>query len=136
MSQDDIDTIARLPYSSLISDSLYGNMENPHPRLYGAFPHFLRDFVLERKVLDLSEAIRKMTSLPAWRVGLKNRGFLRSGYKADILIFDPADFMDHADYLAPSKLSTGLDYVLVDGKICYREGQLIHHGVGEFFISS
>jgi N-acyl-D-amino-acid deacylase len=131
MSQEDIDTIAKLPYSSLISDSLYGNIQNPHPRLYGSFPRFLRDFVRERKVLDLPAAIRKMTALPAQRVGLKNRGMLRPGYRADILIFDPANFRDNADYVTPTKLSTGLDYALIYGKICYRNGKLLHRDAGE-----
>jgi N-acyl-D-amino-acid deacylase len=131
MSRDDIDTIARLPYSSLISDSLYGNMKNPHPRLYGSFPRFLRDFVLERKVLELPLAIRKMTALPCQRLCLKKRGMLRPGYRADILIFDPFNFRDNADYLAPVNLSTGLDYALVDGKISYCDGKLIRRDAGK-----
>jgi N-acyl-D-amino-acid deacylase len=125
MSMEDVDTIARLPYSSLISDALYGDMRNPHPRLYGAFPRFFRDFVVERKILDLPTAIRKMTSQPACRVGLKDRGLLRPGCRADILIFNPAQFRDRADYLAPTQLSTGLDYAIIGGKIAYRQGQLL-----------
>ena len=131
MSPEDIDTIARLPYSSLISDSLYGDMKNPHPRLYGAFPRFLRDFVHKRNVLDLSTAIRKMTAMPAYRAGLKDRGLLRPGYKADILIFDPDNFRDEADYLHPAKLSSRLDYAIVNGKITYRDGKLICRDAGE-----
>jgi N-acyl-D-amino-acid deacylase len=130
MSVEDIDTIARLPYSSLISDALYGDMKNPHPRLYGAFPRFLRDFVRERKILELPAAICKMSSMPAKRVGLKDRGLLRQGYQADILIFDPANFRDQADYLSPAKLSTGLDYAIVGGKIAYREGKMLRRDAG------
>jgi N-acyl-D-amino-acid deacylase len=130
MSVEDLDTIARLPYSSLISDALYGNMQSPHPRLCGAFPRFLREFVRERKVLELPVAIRKMSAMPAQRVGLNDRGFLRPGYTADILIFDPENFRDRADYFIPRELSTGLDYVLVGGKIAYREGKLLRRDAG------
>jgi N-acyl-D-amino-acid deacylase len=125
MCLEDIDAIARLPYSSLISDALYGDRKNPHPRLYGAFPRFLRDFVRERKVLDLPTAIHKMTALPAQRVGLNDRGLLRPGYRADILIFDPEDFRDNAEYLAPTRLATCLDYAIIGGKTAYREGELL-----------
>jgi N-acyl-D-aspartate/D-glutamate deacylase len=129
LCQEDIDTVARLPYSSLISDSLYGDLAHAHPRLYGAFPRFLADFVRERKVLELPAAIRKMTSMPARRVGLKDRGLLRPGYRADILVFDPANFRDEADYDSPAKLSTGLYYVHVAGTTGNRAGTLTrpHH---------
>jgi N-acyl-D-amino-acid deacylase len=130
MSVEDIDTIAQLPYSSLISDALYGDMKNPHPRLYGAFPRFLRDFVRERKVLDLPAAIHKMTAMPAGRLGLKDRGLLRPGLRADILIFDAERFQDQADYLKPAVLATGLDYALVGGKIAYRKGALLERNGG------
>jgi N-acyl-D-amino-acid deacylase len=125
MSTEDIDTIARLPYSSLISDALYGDMRNPHPRLYGSFPRFLRDFVLERKVLDLPAAIRKMSAQPARRLGLKDRGLLLPGLRADLLIFDPERFRDQADYLAPARLAVGLDYAVINGKIAYRQGTIL-----------
>jgi N-acyl-D-amino-acid deacylase len=130
MSVEDIDTIARLPYSSLISDALYGDMKNPHPRLYGAFPRFLRDFVRDRKVLDLPTAIRKMTSQPAGRVGLKDRGLLRPGCRADILVFDPDQFRDQADYLSPTRLATGLDYAIIGGKVACRQGTILSRHAG------
>jgi N-acyl-D-amino-acid deacylase len=130
MSLKDIDTIARLPYSSLISDSLYGDMKNPHPRLYGSFPHFLRDFALRRGVLDIAQAVRKMTSQPAQRVGLNDRGLLLPDYRADILIFDPEAFMDNADYLNPARLASGLDYAIINGKIVYRGGKLLCRNAG------
>ncbi|MDR2746404.1 MAG: amidohydrolase family protein [Treponema sp.] len=129
MSAEDIDTIARLPYSSLVSDALYGDMKNPHPRLYGAFPRFLREFVLDRKVLELPAAIQKMTSQPAKRLGLGDRGVLRPGCRADILIFEPENFRDQADYLSPTRLATGLDYAIINGKTAYRRGTILgRHG--------
>jgi N-acyl-D-amino-acid deacylase len=130
MSVEDIDAIARLPYSSLISDALYGDVKNPHPRLYGAFPRFLRDFVQERKVLELPAAIRKMTAMPAKRVGLDDRGLLQPGHWADILVFDPAKFRDQADYLDPTRLSTGLDYAIINGKTAFRGGELLRRDAG------
>jgi N-acyl-D-amino-acid deacylase len=130
MSLEDIDTIARLPYSSLISDSLYGDMNNPHPRLYGSFPRFLRDFVRERGILDIAEAVRKMTSLPAQRAGLNDRGLLLPNYRADIIIFDPAAFRDNADYLNPATLASGLDYAIINGKIVYCDGRMLCRPAG------
>ena len=129
MSMEDIDTIARLPYSSLISDALYCDMKTPHPRLYGAFPRFLREFVLERKVLDLPAAIEKMTGRPAKRVGLDNRGILQPGRRADILIFKPENFRDQADYASPAGAATGLDYAVINGKTACRRGKILsRHG--------
>ncbi|MDR1252453.1 MAG: amidohydrolase family protein [Treponema sp.] len=133
MSQEDIDTIARLPYSSLISDALYGDKKTPHPRLYGAFPHFLRDFVRERKVLEFPAAVRKMTAQPAQRLGLQNRGLLRPGYQADILIFDPENFRDQADYLSPARLATGLDHAFIAGKPACRDGKLAARRYGVLY---
>ncbi|MDR2448082.1 MAG: amidohydrolase family protein [Treponema sp.] len=130
MSPNDIDTIARLPYSSLISDSLYGDMNNPHPRLYGSFPRFLRDFARERGILDFAQAVRKMTSQPAQRVGLKDRGLLSPDYRADIIIFDPAAFRDNADYLTPAALASGLDCAIINGKTVYRNGRMLCRNAG------
>ena len=67
MSQEDVDTVAKLPYSMVISDALYGVSDCPHPRLYGAFPRFLQDYVVKRKVFALEQAVHKMTAMPAKR---------------------------------------------------------------------
>ncbi|GHV52942.1 dihydroorotase [Spirochaetia bacterium] len=131
MSQEDIDTIARLPYSSLISDALYGDMKRPHPRLTGSFPRFLRDFVKERKVLKLEEAIHKMTSGPAKRLGLSDRGLLKPGYRADILIFDPESFRDQSTYLSPTEQAVGLDSVFVNGQQVLKNGKIIRRDAGQ-----
>lgn len=116
MSQEDVDRVLCLPYVSLISDSLYGGGDMPHPRLYGSFPKFLREYVMEKKLLSLEEAVRKMTSLPARRLGLKNRGTLEAGKYADILIFDPARFRDQATWEKPTQLAQGLSSVFVNGR--------------------
>jgi N-acyl-D-amino-acid deacylase len=131
MSQEDIDAVARLPYSSLISDALYGDMKRPHPRLTGAFPRFLRDFVMERKVLKLEEAIHKMTCGPAKRLGLSDRGLLKPGYRADILVFDPASFQDRSTYLSPAEQAVGLDKVLINGQQVLKNGKIIRRDAGQ-----
>jgi N-acyl-D-aspartate/D-glutamate deacylase len=124
MSQEDIDTIAGLPYSSLISDALYGDMTRPHPRLTGAFPRFLRDFVQERHVLPLETAIRKMTSQSAARLGLTDRGLLAPGRRADMLIFDPEKFRDTSTFLSPSGEAEGLFAAFVRGRQVVENGSL------------
>jgi len=121
MAQEDIDTIARLKWTCLISDSFYGAPHNPHPRLNGAFPKFLRDYVRERNILSMEEAIQKMTSMPAERMGIMNRGRIQKGYAADILVFDPLEFRDNADYSNSRALATGMDTVILNGSIVYSE---------------
>ncbi len=121
MCQDDIDAVVRLPYTVFISDSIYADTDTPHPRMYGSFPKVLREYVRERKLLSMEEAIRKMTSLPAERMGLAGRGAIETGYWADINVFDPEVFRDHATYESPTLLSTGLSACIVNGGIAYRD---------------
>lgn len=116
MAQADVDRVLALPYVSLISDSLYGGGDMPHPRLYGSFPKFLREYVREKRLLPFGEAIKKMTSLPAQRLGLRDRGVLAPGMTADLLQFDPAAFTDRATWENPKQLAVGLTRVLVNGK--------------------
>ncbi len=123
MSQEDVDTVAKLPYSMLISDALYGVSDCPHPRLYGTFPHFLQEYVVKRKIFTIEQAIKKMTYMPAKRLNLKNRGLLKEGYFADLNVFSPEQFIDHATFEDSKKLSTGLSYVFVDGQIALQDGK-------------
>lgn len=116
MAQEDVDRVLTLPYVSLISDSLYGGGDRPHPRLYGSFPKFLREYVREKRLLSFAEAVRKMTSLPAKRLGLRDRGVLAPGMAADILLFDPAAFTDRATWEDPKQPAQGLSRVLVNGQ--------------------
>jgi N-acyl-D-aspartate/D-glutamate deacylase len=127
MAQEDIDEIARLPWTALISDSLYGGGAHPHPRLNGAFPKFLREYVRERNVLTMEQAIHKMTAMPAERLGIGKRGILKSGYYADVLVFDPEQFTDHADYLHPQERASGMDTVIVNGTYA-KNRQGVYHG--------
>lgn len=116
MSQEDVDTVMKLPYAAVISDSLYGGGENPHPRLYGSFPKIIREYVKERGILTLEEAIHKMTAMPAERVGLTDRGYLKEGYAADINIFDPDQIRDLATFTRSKQLAEGIAYTLIGGE--------------------
>lgn len=125
ISPDDIARIARLPYSMLISDSLYNITDTPHPRLYASFPHFLQQFALEHSVLSMQEAIHKMTQLPAQRMQYTDRGVLRPGFFADILVFDPHQLGDHATFTRGKQRSTGMDLVLVNGQPAWQEESML-----------
>lgn len=120
MCQADIDAVVKLPYSVFISDSIYAQTDTPHPRMYGAFPKVIREYVKERKLISLEEAIMKMTSLPAERMSLARRGVIEPGYYADINVFDPETFADHATYDQPTLFATGLTACLVNGRIAYQ----------------
>jgi len=121
MAQSDVDSIARLPYSFVISDSLYGGMDSPHPRLYGSFPRIIRDYVVERRILSMETAIQKMTQIPARRYNISGRGSLIPGNYADINIFDPKNLTDKASFRNPKQLSCGMDMVLVNGEIVWKD---------------
>lgn len=115
MNQQDVDEIAKLPYAAVISDALYGGGAYPHPRLYGAFPRLIREYVLERKVLTMQQAIHRMTGMPAARLHLDQRGMLTSGQFADINVFDPQAFQDHADFDGTKGQATGMRMTFVNG---------------------
>lgn len=131
MCQEDIDTVAKLPYSNIISDAIYAATDTPHPRMYGAFPKVIREYVRERRLYTLEEALYKMTGLPAGRMKLKGRGVLQEGAYADVLVFDPQRFTDHATFEAPAKMATGLDYLFLNGKLTIQQDEWLdkaHNG--------
>jgi N-acyl-D-aspartate/D-glutamate deacylase len=94
-----------------------------HPRSFGSQARVLQRYVREEKVLPLEDGIRKMTSLPASFLQLKDRGILQKGYKADIAIFDPETIREHATYADARQYSTGVEYVIVNGKIGIEKGE-------------
>ncbi len=96
---------------------------SPHPRSFGSHTRLLSEYVRERRVFTLEEAVRKMTSLPANRLGLADRGILREGLKADVVVFDPATIKDMATYENPAQYSQGVDWVLVNGKAVVADGK-------------
>ncbi len=125
MSERDIEQIMKQPYTMTSTDGDLVPMGEgkPHPRAYGAFPRKLRQYVRERGVVDWPFAIRSMTHLPAMVFGLKDRGQLRVGAWADILVFDPEEVTDKATYTDPHQLSEGIDTILVNGVLVKDEGR-------------
>ena len=112
---DNIRTIVKHPAHMVGSDGLLTG-EMPNPRSYGTFPYVLGQFVREEGLLRLEEAVRKMTSIPAQRLGLSDRGILRDGMKADIVMFDPDRVQALATFEEPKQFPEGIDYVLVNGQ--------------------
>jgi N-acyl-D-amino-acid deacylase len=98
------------------TDSTFVGLK-PSPRTYGSFPRVLGEFVRERRLLSLEEAVRKMTSAPAARLGLRDRGLLRDGYAADVVVFDPERVRSLATYDQPRQFPEGIEYVLVNGEV-------------------
>lgn len=131
MCQDDIDAVAKLPYSCIISDAIYADTDTPHPRMFGAMPKVIREYVRERRLLTMQEAIHKMTCLPARRMALAGRGELAPGAFADVLLFDPERFADHATFANPARLSTGLDLMLVNGQKVIENDVLLTSAAGQ-----
>ena len=97
-------------------------MSKSHPRGWGSFPRILGTYVRDEHLLTLEEAIRKMTSRPAARVGLADRGILRPGMMADVAVFDPATIHDVATFADPTHYSAGMRSVLVNGRLVVRDG--------------
>jgi N-acyl-D-aspartate/D-glutamate deacylase len=96
--------------------------EYPNPRTYGCFPIVLAEFVRAERHLRLPEAIRKMTSFPAQRLGIPDRGLLRDGFKADIVVFNPDTVKTHATREDPKHYPVGIDYVIVNGQVVIDQG--------------
>ena len=121
MSEPDIELAAVQPWVSFCNDSSGTSPEGPlgkefpHPRAYGTFPRVLRKYVREERRMRLEEAIRKFTSLPASRLRLADRGVIKAGMWADIVVFDPETITDRATFSAPNQLSVGMQWVLVNG---------------------
>ncbi|MCS7385517.1 MAG: D-aminoacylase [archaeon GB-1867-005] len=128
-SEENIIKIMKKPWVMVATDGYalapYGLLAKgvPHPRSYGTYTRVLGAYVREKKVLRLEEAIRKMTSLPARKVGFMDRGILRPGFWADIVIFDPDEIIDKATYLKPAQYPEGIKFVLVNGEVVIEEGE-------------
>jgi dihydroorotase/N-acyl-D-amino-acid deacylase len=121
MSEDDIKLALQQPWVAIDNDSqgtsptgLLGE-EHPHPRAYGTFPRILRKYVREEHVLTLEDAIRKFSASPAQKMRFADRGVLKQGLRADVVVFDPDTITDKATFENPNQLSVGMQYVLVNG---------------------
>jgi N-acyl-D-amino-acid deacylase len=130
MSEPDVALALEQPWVSIDNDSpgtspegILG-AEHPHPRAYGTFPRILRKYVREEKKLTLPEAIRKFSALPAQRMRLTDRGVLKLGMWADVVVFDPETVHDLATFDDPNRLSEGMDYVLVNGVPVIEDGKM------------
>ncbi|HET7698041.1 MAG TPA: D-aminoacylase [Vicinamibacterales bacterium] len=126
MSERDLVRILRHPATMIASDGsvpVFGEA-NPHPRSYGTFARVLGTYVREKKVLSLEDAIRKMSAFPAGRLGFTDRGLLRPGLKADLVVFDPATVRDTATFASPHSYAEGFSHVVVNGQVVFEHGEM------------
>ncbi|MBF88208.1 MAG: aminoacylase [Candidatus Marinimicrobia bacterium] len=129
MSEENVKKKLRVPYVSFDSDAGSFATEgdflnsNPHPRAYGNFARLLGKYVRDEKVIPLHEAVFRLSGLPAMNLKLKDRGFLKENYFADIVIFDPLIIQDHATYEKPHQYSTGVYHVFVNGEQVLKDGE-------------
>jgi N-acyl-D-amino-acid deacylase len=130
MQQADVSLALMQPWVSIDNDSEGTSLEgllgqgHPHPRAYGTFPRILKKYVHDERLLTLPDAIRKFSSLPAQRMGLADRGVLKLGMWADVVVFDPETVHDLATFDNPNQLSVGMDYVLVNGVAVIEDGKM------------
>ncbi|MFZ0063865.1 MAG: D-aminoacylase [Pyrinomonadaceae bacterium] len=126
MSEDDVQRIMREPFTMIASDSGVRQVDEsvPHPRGYGNNVRVLGRYVRELKLLSLEDAIRKMTSLPAQTFGLRDRGYVREGLAADLVIFDEKTVGDRATFEKPHQYPTGISYVFVNGEFVFAGGSV------------
>jgi dihydroorotase/N-acyl-D-amino-acid deacylase len=127
MDEDNLQMQMREPWMKFGSDAEGANPDKPgsltHPRAYGNFTRVLGKYVREEKVMPLEEAIRKMTSATATRLSLHDRGVLREGLVADVVVFDPATVADRATFDKPHQVSVGVEYVFVNGVAVIDQGK-------------
>ena len=126
MSEIDIEAFYAQPWTATSTD---GRIALPtdgpvHARYYGTFPRKIRHYAMERKVLTVENAVRSSTSLPAQILGLRDRGLLREGHHADIVVFDPESIKDTATFFKPHQYAEGINFVLVNGVFVVEEGEL------------
>ena len=129
MDEDDVKTVMASPHTMIGSDGLF-QLGNPHPRIYGTYPRVLGRYVREEGVLTLEEAVRKMTSFPAQRLGLHSKGTLRPGADADIVVFDPDRVTDRGTFRDPNQYPVGIEHVLVNGRVSVSEGRFTGETAG------
>jgi dihydroorotase/N-acyl-D-amino-acid deacylase len=126
MGEEDVERILRYPFTMIASDGeipVFGKAA-PHPRSYGTFARVLGVYVRERRTIGLEDAVRRMSALPANRLGLTDRGILRSGMKADIVVFDPVTIADKATFENPHQYAVGVRDVLVYGRFALRDAKV------------
>jgi N-acyl-D-amino-acid deacylase len=128
MSEENLERILAHPQGMVCTDGGAFAVEgparrgHPHPRGLGSFPRVLSRYVRERRALSLEQAVRKMSSLPASRIGLRDRGWIARGFAADVVVFDPATIEDRATFADPFRYPTGIKAVLVNGGVALLDG--------------
>ena len=133
MDEKDVEKIMQHPLTMIASDGRLSSpgVGHPHPRAYGTFPRVLGRYVREKKLLSLEEAIYKMTLFPAQTYGIENRGQIKVGMKADIVIFDANKIQDKATFIDPHQYPEGIHYVLINGELAVDKGEYINSLNGE-----
>lgn len=132
-AEDDITTLYKHPLCQVGSDGIPTG--TPHPRLYGTYPKFLGEYVREKKLLTWEEGIKRITGDPAQRLKLKQKGFLKEGYAADLVVFDPQTISVPEDYTKPDQFPQGVNYTVLNGQIALAEGKLLNSGAGQLIVS-
>jgi N-acyl-D-amino-acid deacylase len=132
MTEEDVETNLRHPRVMVGSDGLPNPEGRPHPRLYGTFPRVLGEYVRKRGLLSLEAAVRKMSGLPCERFGLLSRGRIQAGFHADLVLFDPERITDLASYADPKQPPSGIDLVLVNGRVACEGGRPCDVFAGSF----
>jgi N-acyl-D-aspartate/D-glutamate deacylase len=122
MCQEDVDTVMRHPHAMIGSDGIESDSGQPHPRVYGTFARVLGEYVRERGVVTLEEGVHKMTGQPAAKFRISGRGEIAAGKYADIVVFDPETIEDVATFEAPRQHPTGIDWVLINGRVAVEAG--------------
>lgn len=138
MSELDIEAFSAQPWTATSSDaSIALPGDGPvHARFYGTFPRKIRHYALERKVISMEDAVRASTSLPALILGLRDRGMIREGLAADIVVFDPKTIRDTATFFQPHQYAEGIDYVLVNGTFVLSQGELTWERPGKVLLKN
>jgi N-acyl-D-amino-acid deacylase len=141
MSEDNLKTFLSLPWVMVGSDSTARGVSGvtrqgkPHPRGFGTFPRVLGRYVREKNLLSLPQAVRKISGMPAEKLGLKGRGYIKEGLYADLVIFDPSTIIDTATFEDPYQFPRGIKHVLVNGKFAVRDGKQTEERAGEILKS-
>lgn len=131
MNEEEVIKALQAPFVMIASDGMF-RKEQGHPRGSGTFPRVLGKYSRELKSLSLSEALRKMTLMPAKRLGLQTKGEIREGYDADLVIFDPDNIIEKSTFDEPTLPPVGIKYVIVNGKVAVKDNVLVNSNQGKF----
>ncbi|MBN2835179.1 MAG: amidohydrolase family protein [Candidatus Delongbacteria bacterium] len=125
--ENDINKIVRMKDVITVSDgwTVDNKMQKPHPRLYGSFPRKIKKYSIDEKIIDLTSSIRSMTSLPAEKFNIKDRGIIKKGFYADLAIIDLKKLEDRSTYLNPHQYSCGIEYLFLNGKLVIKENFIV-----------